>query len=230
MTHIFRRLFVACPMLLVASAAWGAVCPTAALSTYDASGFSCTVNGLTFSNFSYTTVNGLPTAANVELIPTFDAAGDTGFFIDGGFTASAGQTSSATITYTITDTVAGITGATASLISYGATGSGAVATVSENVCSPTCKTFSVTDDVNHPPVVQSNSVTFAATTSVTITKTITESGGTGSATISSFENTVQTNGGAGPGGGTVPEPASFLTMAGGLIAALPFLRRKKKTS
>jgi hypothetical protein len=41
-------------MPLTASHAWSSPCVTASVSTYTASGFNCTVDGLSFSDFSVT--------------------------------------------------------------------------------------------------------------------------------------------------------------------------------
>ncbi len=147
------------------------------------------------------------------------------------------------LSYDISDTTAGITGATVSLLSYGASGANASATIVEGICSTTptgsgaclppsnVYSLSVYDNSNAPPPVQSDSVTFASPAStVWVSKNIVEVGGSGSATISSFENTVQTGGGGGPGGGPTPEPASLFTMGSGLIATSLLLRKKLKKS
>jgi hypothetical protein len=208
----------------------------------DMGGFSCTIGGLTFSNFQYTSPSGLPTEATVEVTPTNDGT-NIGFFFTGAFTAGAGMSADAVLSYMISSGMsAAINGAAVSLISYGASGAGATASIVEGICTtalqgngacvPASDAYSlnVFDNAGNPPVHQSDSVTFAsATNTVFVSKNIVEQGGMGSATISQFENTVQApGGGGGPGGGPVPEPASLFTMGSGLIATCMLLRRKLK--
>lgn len=243
-----KQLLMVCPLLLIASAAWAVpVCTTATLNVYtnnNLDNYSCTLGGLTFSDFAYNSPSGLPTEASVSVTPVTSAGGDVGFTFDGAFTASAGTSSDAILSYQINASTPMMLGATASLLSYGASGTGASASIVEGMCttapsgsgaclpSGNAYSLSVYDNAGHPPVVQTSSVTFsAATSTLYVSKNIVEVGGSGSATISSFMNTVQTGGGAGgPGGGPVPEPASFFTMGSALIGASMLLRNKLKKS
>jgi hypothetical protein len=240
-----KRLLLVCPLLLLSPAVWGAsVCTNTTLNVYtnnDAGGFSCTIGGLTFSNFQYTSPSGLPTETTVEVTPTNDGT-NIGFFFTGAFTAGAGMSADAVLSYMISSGAsAGIGGASVALISYGASGAGASASLVEGICTtapqsngaciPASNAYSLSvfDNADHPPAKQADSVTFAAATStVFVSKNIVEQGGAGSATISQFENTVQAPGFGGPGGGPVPEPASMFTMGSGLIATCMLLRRKLK--
>jgi hypothetical protein len=241
-----KPLLLVCPLLLLSSAVWGAsVCTNTTLNVYtnnDMGGFSCTIGGLTFSNFQYTSPSGLPTEATVEVTPTNDGT-NIGFFFTGAFTAAAGMSADAVLSYLISSGAsAGITGAAVALTSYGASGAGASASIVEGVCTtmpqgdgscvPASDAYSLSvfDNADHPPAKQADAVTFtSATSTVFVTKNIVEVGGNGSATISQFENTVQVGGG-GPGGGPVPEPASLFTMGSGLIATCMLLRKKLKKS
>jgi len=239
-----RQLLLMCPLLLVSSAVWGAsVCTMTTLNNYtaaDTGSFSCTLGGLTFSNFHYTSPSGLPTEATIEVAPTNDGT-NVGFIFTGGWTAGTGISADAVLSYSISSgTSANITGASVSLLSYGAAGAGSSATIVEGICTTALSgtgactpasnaySLSVYDDTGHPPVVQSASVNFATAASVVnVSKNIVEVGGAGSATISQFENTVQIGGGGGSTG-AVPEPTSMVTMGSGLIAAAMLLRRKTK--
>jgi len=221
------------------------MCTSTSLNVYtnnDANNYSCTLGGLTFSNFSYSASNGLPAETTVQVTPVSDSSGDVGFIFQGAWTAGAGLSSNAVLAYNIVSTngAAALTGDSVALLSYGARGSGASATIVEGVCTttrqangscaPASSSYSlmVDDNVNNPPPVQSAAVVFtSATNTVQVNKNIVEVGGSGSATISQFENLVQTNGGqGGPGGSGVPEPASLFTAGSGILGACMLLRKK----
>jgi hypothetical protein len=240
---IKKQLLLVCPLLLLASAAWGLpLCMTNSLNVYtanDANTYACTLDGFTFSNFHYSSPSGLPTEALVDVTPTTDSAGDVGFFFQGAFTAGAGTSSDAILSYQILAATPVITGSSVALNSFGATGSGASASIVEGICTtapsgsgaclPASNAYSldVYDNADHPPAVQNASVVFGtAASTVYVTKNIVEVGGSGSATISEFENTIQTSGGGGTTGGGTPEPASLLTMGSGMIAFSMLLRKK----
>jgi hypothetical protein len=59
-----------------------------------------------------------------------------------------------------------------------------------------------------------------------VNKNIVTVGGSGSATISQFENLVSMSGGGGGPGGFVPEPASLFTVGSGILTACMLLRKK----
>jgi hypothetical protein len=238
-----KQLLFVCPVLLIASAAWGAsVCTSTTLNVYtnnDAGGFSCTLGGLTFSNFQYTAPGGVPTEGTVQVTPTNDGT-NIGFFFSGSFMAGAGMAADAVLSYQVSSgSTAAITGDALTLTDFGASGAGALATIVEGICTtmPTgtgacvpasnAYSLSVYDNATHPPAVSTDSVTFAtATNTVVVTKNIVEVGGAGSANISKFENTVQVGGGGGTGGGPVPEPGPLYTIGSVLLGACILLRRK----
>ncbi|HLJ77594.1 MAG TPA: PEP-CTERM sorting domain-containing protein [Acidobacteriaceae bacterium] len=221
------------------------MCTSTTLNVYtnnDANNYSCTLDGLTFSNFSYTASNGLPAESTVQVTPVSDSSGDVGFIFQGAWTAGAGLSSDAVLVYNIMSSngAMALTGDSVTLLSYGARGSGASATIVEGVCTtarqsngscvPASDAYSLTvyDNANNPPPVPSDAVVFTtATNTVQVNKNIVEVGGSGSATISQFENLVQTNGGqGGPGGSGVPEPASLFTVGSGILGACMLLRKK----
>lgn len=241
------RIPFVCPLLLVASAAWALpVCTSTTLNVYtnnDADNYSCTLGGLTFSNFAYKAGNGLPTELSVNVLPTTSTAGDVGFIFDGAFSAGAGTSADALLSYQISAASPMITGSSLSLLSAGAAGAGASAAVAEGICTtmptgagaclPSNNAYSMIAYINAGQTSNAGefaSVNFAtAASTVFVSKNIVEVGGAGNATISSFENTVQVGGGGGSaGGGAVPEPASFFTMGSGLIAAAMLMRKKLK--
>lgn len=242
-----KQLLLVCPALLMTSAAWGAtVCTTSALNVYtnnDAGGFSCTLGGLTFSNFHYISPSGVPVETAVQVAPTNDGT-NVGFIFTGGFTAGAGSSADAVLSYQVSASTANILGASVTLNNYSATGAGALATIVEGICTtagsgtgaclPASNGYSldVYDDATHPPAKATDAVTFAtAASTITISKNIVEVGGAGSATISQFTNTVTLpNGAGGPGGGPVPEPGSLFTMGSGLIGCMMLVRRRIRKS
>src|SRR5437763_2681392 len=138
MRRMTKQLLLVCPALLIASAAWGAtVCTTSALNIYtnnDTGGFSCTLGGLTFSNFQYISPSGVPLETAVQVAPTNDGT-NVGFVFTGGFTATAGTSADAVLSYQVTGTTANILGASVTLNNYSAAGAGALATIVEGICT-----------------------------------------------------------------------------------------------
>jgi hypothetical protein len=180
---------------------------------------------------------------SVNVLPTTSTAGDVGFIFDGAFSAGAGTSADAILSYQISAASPMITGSSLSLLSAGAAGTGASAAIAEGICTtmptgagaclPSSNAYSIIAYINAGQASNAGefaSVNFAtAASTVFVTKNIVEMGGAGNATISSFENTVQTgSGGGNSGGGPVPEPASFFTMGSGLIAAAVLMRNKLK--
>src|SRR5437764_7368961 len=101
MVRMKKRLLLVCPALLVASTAWGAgVCTTTTLNIYDASGFSCTLGGLTFSNFTFLAPGGSPADTGVLLTPVNSGA-NVGFNVSGSFSAAPGTSADAVLGYTV---------------------------------------------------------------------------------------------------------------------------------
>jgi len=238
-----RQLIYMCPLVLLASAAWGSTCANTTLNVYTATSFSCTLDGLTFSDFSFLAPTGMPTSNEVDLVPVNDGT-DVGFMFDGPFSAPAGFSDDAILSYMISQSTGSnttMTGDTVSLLSAGASGTGAAAQISEGICTTTAQSngacvppsnsYNLFVDYNsNGSGTQSDSVTFASpATTQAVIKNIVTDGGTGTsggALISSFENTTQVSGGGSTGGGPVPEPGSMLMLGSGLIATSMLLRRK----
>ncbi len=64
-----KRILLLVAFCLMAATAWASSCQSADLATYLSSGFSCSIGGLTFSGFGFSTSNsgttGMPTPQNV---------------------------------------------------------------------------------------------------------------------------------------------------------------------
>lgn len=244
-----KRLLFVCPALLLTASAWGATCGgtssnPVALSTYTASGFSCTsANGdFLFSDFYFApdTVTGKPPASDVGVVFVDDGTNE-GFTFTGDFSSVGGGTADANIKYDVVTAgadagMALITGNTVSLGSSSSSGGGEAKIVeglcttkpsSTNVCtSPySLEVYNSSSSTSNPPEVQTASVTFgSATTMDYMNKNIMLSGEAG---ISEFTNTVQVAGGGGSTGGSpVPEPGSTVLIGSGLIVASLAIRKK----
>jgi len=233
-----KQLLYVCPLLLVAASAWGATCANTSLANYTASGFSCTLDGLTFSNFTYfaNPTTGLPTAASISVNPV-NSSGTVGFDFGGPFISLAGTSTDALLSYNIS-ALAGemMTADSVTLLSAAASGTNAVAEVAEGVCAGTQNANGSCNGNNYSlsasvPGSNSQTVTLGAGVSFqTVVKNIITQGattGTGNAAISLFENVTTVSGGGGnPGGGTTPEPTSMLSLGSGLVITSMLLRRK----
>ena len=208
-------------------------CSSAALTVYDAAGFSCTEGILTYSNFTFSqigTVSPLPTAAAFTLTPVI-ATGADGFQIQGSFAAPANTTLDIAIGYTVTINPGVFLGGILSMSGFGAS-SGASVDIAESVCDGAAfnamnvcpspgvfKSLHVYD--NSSGVVPMDSVMFSnSPTTLGIVKDINVRGGTdGSAQVSLIDNISLFATG-------VPEPASYSLIGMGLIA-FAFSTRKR---
>jgi PEP-CTERM motif len=238
-----KQLLFVCPLLLIGTALWGApTCTTASLSVYDASGFNCSLGGIMFSNFSFSNTSPPPTAAQVTVVPTTDSAGDVTLQFDGAFSAGAGESLSAAISYLASASSAIMTGESLAMTGFGQSGNGSV-DIGESVClggayssTGQCGGSGVDSisvyDYSATDMRTFDSVSFSpAQSEIDVVKNIAINGGTtgtnASATVSEVFNTTMTSGGGGgTGGGPVPEPNTMVMMGSGLlVAALAWRRR-----
>jgi hypothetical protein len=232
-----KRPILACAVLLGAAMGLQAtpVCPTTGnYATLQALG-SCTIEGVTFSGFTYGSgAVGAPAVPadqlNYETIPPAPGSPEIGFsFMGIPLAASAGATNDISIGYDVTGT--NITDAAASIASIVApSGSGASATLAETICPghtiAGCTSSLSISAYNIAGVAMNETplpVTFAPVGFVGVLKDVDVIGGTGVASLSAFTDTVSL------GGGSVPEPGFYGVLGGGMGAIIMFARRRKKT-
>lgn len=121
------------PLLLGSSAVWADTCATATLDTYTASGFSCTLGTLEFSNFSWGTnvysgdLYGTANAPGAILVTPLSSGDELGFnFSNLGLSFYGGYSNrSSSIGFDVAALSGGIVGAAQSLGSHGYSGQGA---------------------------------------------------------------------------------------------------------
>jgi len=197
-----------------------APCATDKLSAYTVSGFTCTIGGLDFSNFSYhPTGANTPTAGDVEVDPTTIGT-ESGFEFFAGWSALTGKVQDSAIKYTVTCDGCSITDLVLSMEGEGASGDSIVniAESSGGVEPPLLVGESSTS------LISSASETFAPVGSLSLTKDILLNGGTtgfGSAVseVDNFFSTKRTT--------MTPEP-SLMFLCAGVLFVLPVARKMRR--
>lgn len=238
MTHKFAKyLIMAVGALgLAALPSFGATCTNTndlgALYTNpdgSSNGFSCTLdNGnITFSNFVYT---GQIAATNLGVQVQNPGTDGFGFNFTGGFNACSGTgggvgcpsgttgTTDANISFVVTASPGTLIDDVYIILPVSSfTGTGS-ATYTETFCLAGSPCF---EQVENPGPAQSDVVTIAPTSTLTITKDLElNPGSNGSVHVSSFGNQYS----------TVPEPRAVSLLLGlGLLAGLAFFKRRQAT-
>ena len=228
-------LVMACVVLLSGIGFAGA-CGSGSYADYITSGFNCTIDDKTFSNFQYTFSSNPPgfgvPPGSVTVTPIL-TPGDPGFQFSTGWhasTISGVQTQDSLFQFTVNVNQGGnpITDVSLSIGGAGFSGTGSVI-VDETVCLgatfPACSGgtvdyLEVFRDASGSKTF--DSISFAGVSEVDVQKDVLIDAGTnGSASLSLVTNQFSE-------GGPVPEPGSILLFGSGALALAGVLRRKIK--
>jgi hypothetical protein len=231
--------------MIFASQIWGAAtCVPGIFATYDPSGFSCSLDNLTFSAFQLSaTGTSLPLPTDLTVLVTpISGSGADGLMFQGPFGALGGQSLDVGISFVVTSNPAAIVGDALAIQGFGASGSGSVQ-VTESMCvgaiplsNGNCTGSGGTQSLDVFASSTANkpfdSVSFPAVGTLAVSKDIIVLGGSGSNSAAAVSLVINTNPGPGTGrsgGGDTPEPASMSILGGGSLLIL-LVRRRLKTS
>lgn len=167
-----------CLLLAVTRTAMAGACPIDTLATYTAGGFSCSIGGLMFSNFTYTgTASGGAGIASASAIAVSPVSSGLQFRVP--FGVLSGQTQDGLIGFRVTVSSGNLIGFASSMLGYGTTGTGtvSVATTGSNGVEPFLF-------YNAGGTVATQSVTFGGVTSLPVITDIAVNGNGGSALVS----------------------------------------------
>ena len=204
-------------------------CPVSTYDTYLGTGFSCTIDDKTFSNFLYSSSAsggaGTIPASGVAVVPV-TTLNNPGFLFTGGFGVISNQTQDELFGFTVRVNQGGnpIDDITLLQLGTGFTGTGS-ASIAETVClgdtfangclGGTIVTLSTVD--NSTLVKLSDHITFAPVRVIDVVKDLELFGGpSGSAFVSGVENQFS----------EAPEPSSLVMLGTGIVGLAGILRRK----
>jgi hypothetical protein len=101
-------------LTVMASGLFGSPCAVATVTTYEASGFQCTIEGYTFEDFTFSDSQTggatLLTTDQITVNPTFSTPSSVAFQFFGDFNSAAGQTEEYIVQYELDPILPHITG------------------------------------------------------------------------------------------------------------------------
>jgi PEP-CTERM motif len=224
-----KLILLMCVLLGTSAIALANSCPTTTYDNYLGSGFSCTIDDKTFSNFTYigTASGGAQPVppGSVEVVP-LTTPHNPGFLFGTGWGAASNQTQDSSFDYTVTVNPGGapITDLTLLMLGSAFTGTGS-ASIAETAClgdtladgclHGTIVNLSTFDDASL--VKLSDHLTFPGVDEVDLLKDVQVFGGpNGTAVISGAENQFS----------EVPEPGTLGMLGLGVISVAGLVRRK----
>jgi len=198
-------------------------CVNGALNTYDAPGFSCNIDALTFTSFSYSAVGTggallvLPSGVSVTPCSGCTTPAEFGFQFSAPWSVSSGQTQDSLISFAVSCACALVDAVSISTLAFGGSGS---ALVTETLSNGTVLSMML----NSGGAKFSDSAAFAGVTTINVVEDIKlsgsgASGGSGSANVFNVFNAFSTS--------ATPEPSSLLLLGSGIIALGGYLRRRR---
>jgi len=214
-----KSLLLLLPLLLVSCLMVQAgPCGIGTLATYDAVGFSCTIDGLTFSNFAYSPAEtggaAVPDASGVAVTPQ-TTGGEVGFQFNAAWLVGPNQNEDSAITYTATCT----SGTDCITDLYLQMVGGALAPGAASVTETASNGASLFTFSQGPINILSDTAMFSPVDSLNVQKDIAVSGGTdGAAHMSIVYNLFSTT-------SSVPEPA-LAAFCAGMLFLIPVARRR----
>jgi hypothetical protein len=224
-------LCLMCVLLGASAVALAGPCPATTYDNYLGSGFSCTIDDKSFSDFTYfgsASGGGLPVPAGSIEVSPITTPHNPGFLFGTGWAASSNQIQDSSIDFTVTVNPGGaaITDLTLLMLGSGFTGTGS-ASISETVClgdtfADGCQ-HGVVDNLdtfnNNMLVKLSDHITFSPVDEIDVFKDIDVFGGpNGNATISGAQNQFS----------EVPEPGSIVTLGSAILGLIGVARRRMR--